>query len=132
MKRILSFLLIILIGVGVVAYIQYTEPVAAEVEGVAEISITAEAVLAAYLSDEHVANGKFLGKNMEVLGVVAEVVDGTINLDTGDPMVFITCGFAEGTDLSKIQVGMTVKVQGSCDGFSGFDVQLSKCRIVEQ
>ncbi len=132
MKRIVSLLLIVLLAVGIFAYMQYSKPAAVEVEGGAELQVRATELFAAYEADESAANERFLGKNVAVTGVVSEIAEATIHLDTGDPMVVVLCGFATGTDLSGLQPGDQVLIQGACDGFSGFDVQFSKCKIVEQ
>lgn len=146
MKRILQIILIVLlapwfiatvvvvgaVGGGVYAYLQYDKKASTEVEGKAELSTSASEIFDAYSADEASANTKFLSKIIEVSGTILEVGENTINLETGDPMGLLSCDFAEGTDLSSAVAGKSIKIVGACTGYTGFDVQLSKCKIVEQ
>lgn len=86
--------------------------------------------------DESSSNTKYVGKVLEVVGTVNRVApDGKekilLVLDTNaDGEVHCQLSAATNTDITKIPIGKTIKVKGTCSGFL-LDVMLDECIIIE-
>lgn len=86
--------------------------------------------------DEAASNQKYVGKILEVIGTVNRVApDGDekvlLVLDTNaDGEVHCQLNASAHTDLTKIPIGETIKVKGTCSGFL-LDVMLDDCIIIK-
>lgn len=100
----------------------------------ADFSVATDAILAEFTTDNAAANQKYLGKVVQVTGVVASVKP----LDGGGTNVVLqegaNCSFQEEVTL---EVGNRVNIKGECTGFMEeemldlLEVNLTRCTIVE-
>ena len=96
------------------------------------ITVTAQAILDAYNTDEKKANTLYLDKAIEVSGEVAGVSKTqqgktVVSLKTTDPMAGIRCTMKEAVEVTA---GNNVRIKGICSGFL-MDVTLIDCYIVK-
>jgi hypothetical protein len=114
---------------------QYLKPAATEVKQAPVLSIDSDLLLDAYVEDEVQADRYYLGKVIQVSGEVVAVDEigktVNVNLATDEDFGLVVCGFDNKVDRQLLVPGKPIRVAGICDGFTGIDVQLSKCRIVE-
>ncbi len=93
------------------------------------IPITAEALFQAYDTDEQGADALYLGKALEVTGMVTDTdtnQDGqlVVFLDTGNPSGNIVCTFPKFP--GEISLNRQVTIKGFCAGMLA-DVMLTDC-----
>ena len=103
-----------------------------DVKGETAITVTAQAILDAYNTDEKKANTLYLDKAIEVSGEVAGVSKTqqgktVVSLKTTDPMAGIRCTMKEAVEVTT---GNNVRIKGICSGFL-MDVTLIDCYIVK-
>lgn len=97
---------------------------------------TATELAAAFRLSEQDANTRFLGKIIEVKGVVDNVSsegDSIYNVTLGSPSsgnVSCTMNPSQNTEVRKLRPGDTVSVRGECAGFLA-DVELNRCVMVK-
>lgn len=126
-KILIAVFLILLIGVGTGIFL-WNKPHPKAKNG---IPLTAEALSKEYSSDEKKSDAKYLGKILEISGVINSVTknqDSSIvaTFDTGDPMSEIQC-----TMLDKhvtISKGDKLTIVGFCRG-NNMGVILTDCVI---
>ena len=97
-----------------------------------DLSISAVELFTAFETDENAANAQYLGKIIEVSGVVSESGandDGSarVVLETGG-MFGIACSLDPLTQhpSTAFPVGEKIKIKGKCSGYN-LDVQLDRC-----
>ena len=136
-KRILfTILAIIVVSAGYGFYL-YHKPHASIAENKPVYQLESRALLGEYQADENTANKKYLGKIVEVQGIVSDQsVDdkGAYNLILqGDDLSGITCQFEKGSDYAKadLKKGQIVRVKGICTGML-MDVVLVDCVIPKE
>ena len=137
MKKILLFLLVLIIGGIAFAYYYINRPVDAISSQSADIKITAAALLSAFNANEMQADSLYTSKVILVSGKILKVnktMDNTLNilLDTGDPMSTILCQMDKSVmpDTNKLVPGANVSIKGVCSGFLG-DVVLDRAVVIE-
>ena len=131
---IIGTLLLGLVG-AFVAYKMYNKPHVSVANSKSEISLTADKILNDFSLDEKLSNLKYLGKIIEVKGVISEIniekEKGIITLETNDDFGSILCHLSEETTkrMSVLQEGQVITVKGICTGYL-MDVILVKCEII--
>jgi len=130
MKKILLFLLVLVLAAAGVGIYLWNKP-PETVDGKDAVAVTAEALAAAYTSDEQKANAAYLERVLEVSGTVTEVTrnqDGktVVLLGVSDPLSGVQCTLRE--DNVAITPGRTVSIKGFCNGYT-MVVLLSDCII---
>lgn len=134
MKKVLIPLLAIALIAGAVGFYMYNKPVENLNNKKAEVTVTAEALLADYESNEQSANEKYLGKVVEVSGKVAEITTGEgknkIHLETANPISVIIAELDEGNTTEGLAIGEQGTVKGLCSGYLS-DVILVRSTIVK-
>lgn len=135
MKRRLGWFAVLILLVGGYGIYQYMKPATQTVGIEASATVQANLLLEEYLSNEVHSDRKYLGKvirvNGEVAGIESNNGGANVSLVTDDPMGLVVCGFSDANVLDGVKVGSSVSLMGFCDGFTGFDVQLSKSRLLE-
>jgi hypothetical protein len=133
--------LIVLIGIvgligGLIAYQMYTQPLKDMSNMDAEVQMSATDLYAAYDADEAAANAAYLGKIIEVTGVVQHIENGdggtaTLVLDTGAALGSVLCRMDQqkGSDFNHLQPGQQVQVKGECVG-KLIDVEFTRCILI--
>lgn len=140
MKRyrfLLLSILLVVVAVGIYAYREYHRKPEALTEVGADAALTADSLLAAYSTNEDAANKKFLGKILDVSGVIASMTneqDTVINILLGpeDGMSHVSCSVSatESSKLKSLAVGKAATIRGVCTGYL-MDVELNRCVIVK-
>lgn len=120
MKRILIYILLLLITLGVFyAYYEYNRGPASLEKQTADLEISAEELLTSFLTDEQSANEKFLDKVVlvsgRIEGIEKEEKTNSIILDANDPMARIVCEM-EALPPS-LKEGDQVSIKARCTGF---------------
>jgi hypothetical protein len=132
MKKIgIDILLICLIG-AFIAREMYNKPHIDVAENPADISVTANILLADFSLDETKANSKYLDKIIAVKGTITNIEfnaeKATISLQTEDDFGSVVCYLVkdEFKKSAEIKEGQEVEIKGICTGFL-MDVILVKC-----
>ncbi len=136
-KAILLFLVVAIVSIGIGFYM-YQMPVKSLANAKPDVSIDANDLMDKYEENEEQANKAYLGKVIEVKGVVVEVEtsdDGTaqILLKSNSMMGRISCSLeARDVDASHSipAVGNTATIKGKCSGYL-MDVVLERCIVVD-
>ena len=132
-KIIIPIVVIALIGAAI-AYYMYNKPVESLNNKTADVTVTADQLLADYESDEATANGKYLGKVVQVTGKVTEVSNqegkNKIHFETSNPISVVITELDEGNTLEGVNAGDEATVKGLCSGYLS-DVILVRSSIVK-
>lgn len=128
-----AFVLLLFIVSGVGFYL-YNKPRQSAESQTSTALLPAATLYKQYQDDEHVANQKYLGKTIEVQGLVSTISQGDtleiLSLSSNNAAGGINCQmFASGKN-SSIKVGDAITIKGKCTGFL-MDVNLVDC-IVKQ
>jgi hypothetical protein len=135
-KLIIVLLLVGVIGGGAIAWYMYEKPVKGLENVQPDVSIDGAALFTEFETDEIAANEKYLGKIVEVTGIVRdkEVAEtgNTIILGTANEMFGINCGLHQSQQAAfdKLKAGDLVTLKGECAGYL-MDVVFVRCVIVE-
>ena len=135
-KIIIGVLIFGIVGVFV-AYKMYNKPHIIVSETTADISISANKIVADFSADETTANSKYLEKIIEVKGVISETKiekgKGIITLKTNDDFGSVLCHLsAKSTKkMDALKEGQTITLKGICTGYL-MDVILVKAEISGQ
>lgn len=100
--------------------------------------VTAMELLAAFATDEAVANARYVGTQeqaIRVTGIIRSIGAGgsdqvNVVLEAGDPMAGVVCEFNKADVPADWTVGDTVALKGICTGYL-IDVILNRCNAVE-
>jgi hypothetical protein len=134
MKKVLIAFGAILIAAILIGYYIYNKPVASTKNTRAEQTVTASELIAAYEAGEEQANASYLGKVIQVKGVVSSITEEhgkkKVILDTGNPMSMVICEMETGTDMADITTGKETSVKGVCSGYLS-DVILVQTTVVK-
>ena len=102
-----------------------------------DLSVKAAEIIRDYETNEQSANSKYLGKLIEVHGVIGTVdkaEDGTpiILLQSDNPMSTVMCQLDPIQVQENIQLesGQAIKVKGLCSGFTT-DVVMDRCHVLK-
>ena len=133
MKKLVIPLIVlaaIFIGIG---FYMYNKPVESLDNKKAEVTVTADQLLADYEANEQAANDKYLGKVVQVSGKVAQVTseDGKnkVVFETGNPISGVITELEEGNNAEGINAGEEATVKGMCSGYLS-DVILVRSTVV--
>lgn len=132
---ILGILIIGLIGGGVGLYL-YNKPHADLAAQTADISLSSDALFAAFEADEASANTTYLDKLVAVKGSLAEITStqdgGAIYILRADDAMFgVNCAFLpDQLPANPPEVGAEVEIKGLVIGMN-MDVNLSRCVLVK-
>lgn len=136
LKKILIAATILGLIAAAYGYYLYNKPHTSTSDKDIDASVTAEQIVSEYEADENAANQKYLGKVIEVTGVVSDKsVDekGVLNMTLkGGDLAGVTCQFEknEAMNVGSIQTGSTVKIKGECTGIL-MDVVFVNCIFSE-
>ena len=136
MKKLIVMLAILVGGAGAFGFYYYHKP-RTGVSGLTPAVIAdAKELFEAYDTDEASANAKYLGKVVEVFGIVKSVETddrGTMNvmIDTGNEMGSVNCQFEKTEEMPDIKKSNSVLIKGFCSGLL-FDVVLVDCELVTE
>jgi hypothetical protein len=99
-------------------------------------TIDASVIVNLYENDEQKANGQYLGKVIQVSGLITDIIkqqDTIVNVFVGDSNSLhkISCLLDKRhfADIEKYTTGQPIVIKGICTGFL-LDVELNRCVIV--
>jgi len=110
-----------------------------------DIQLSASGLVEEYEKNDSVANKKYLGKILEVTGLVKEVTNDeggfpTVVLGEAGKLSSVRCSMdsSQRQDASRLVAGTSITIRGACTGFNkdemglGSDVILNRSVIVEK
>ena len=131
MRRKIAVIVLLVIAAaaayGIYRYNQKPASVAAQKPAVL---LTAQALVQAYAANEAAANKQYLGKTVEVTGIVQSVQPGVGISLIGDGAQNVSCTFEAGVAAELPAVGKSVTVRGVCTGYL-IDVELNRCMEIK-
>lgn len=134
-KILLPLLLIIVVILVWIAYSMYHKPHADFTNMKPAHTITASQLYQEYDDNEEIANEKFLGKVIQVSGIVKSIKrsEGTANvyLNTGSMLGDINCAFMEIAEVKDLREGDSVSIRGLCSG-KLMDISLERCIVLNE
>jgi hypothetical protein len=136
MKKIFVLILILAIGAASFGFYYYNKP-RNGVSGMNPVEIAdAKVLFEEYTANEEAANTKYLGKVVEVFGIVKSVETdnrGTmsVTIDSGSEMGAVSCQFEKLDEMPDLKKGSSVLIKGICSGML-LDVVLVDCEIVSK
>lgn len=135
MKKLLIIILILIAGAASYGYYLYNKPRSGAADMKTAYKVDAKSLFAEFNTDENTANGKYLGKAIEVSGTVRSVETddrGTMNvaIETNE-MGAVNCQFEKKEKMPALKEGSNVVVKGVCSGFL-LDVVLVDCEILNE
>jgi len=134
MKKFIIPIIILFVVVAGIGFYMYNKPVASLDRKKADVSVTADQLLADYEANEQMANDKYLGKVVEVSGKVAQVSmeegKNKVHFETSNPISMVITELDEGNSASGLEVGEVAKVKGMCSGYLS-DVILVRSSVVK-
>jgi hypothetical protein len=128
-KWIVWLLALAIIGAGVGFYV-YNKPKTSMDAMKTDNVLTPADLVQDFEKDEAAAEIKYLDKAVELSGVVREITDAGIILDSGNDLVGVLCEFENPGDIKGIKVKDNVKIKGICTG-KLLDVVLSRSIILK-
>jgi hypothetical protein len=135
-KLTIIFVLIIIGGLAIYAYLEYNRKPANLINKKANLFIAANNLLQDFSVDENAANKKYLGKIIDVSGVVSasnQANDSTFNIILGNNAdgnnVSCLMNIENIMEAKKQQIGDSIVVRGNCTGYL-MDVELNQCVII--
>lgn len=132
MKKLLFVIFLIFIIVLSVGYYLYNKQSTGLENVKADVSIDATTLFSAYESDELKSNNKYLGKVIEVKGVIQKINtteenNKSITLKTNNDMFGVICNLDSlHSKEIRAKIGEKIKLKGVCTGML-MDVILIKC-----
>lgn len=136
-KKYRWLILLAMLGVFAYAYREYTRKPADLNSVRSEANVEATALVQIYERDEQQANKLYLGKAIDVTGVVSELnnqKDTSVNVMLGgkDDMHRVSCLLnINQVERSKhVKTGDKISVRGICTGYL-LDVELNRCVIIK-
>ena len=137
-KKYAWLVALVVVAAFAYAYHEYTRKPADLSSVRPEAQIDAEALVQLYERDEQQANKLYLGKAIDVTGIVSEISgqkDSAVSVMLGskDDMHRVSCllSMQQAEDAGKIKTGSLVSLRGICTGYL-LDVELNRCVIVKQ
>lgn len=137
MKKLLLLVLVFAIAGGGIGYYLWNKPPEGVAKKKPDFTLTPAELLADFQNNEESANAKFLGKVVQLKGIIQEIVPGEnmemqVVLETGDLMARVSCVMEEDYNTfldRKLKKGDTVVIKGFCTGVI-MDVVVDRCVIV--
>ena len=136
-KALYLFIVVSVVSVGV-GYYMFNMPPKNLSKVKSEVSLSAHELMSSFEEDEQSANTAYLGKVIEVRGIVSNVAfneDGSAQLilETQSMMGGISCNFSIEDAARYTEVmreGQNTLVKGMCTGYL-MDVVLERCVIIK-
>ena len=135
-KKIFLVIGIAILSGAAYGFYLFNKPHQSPADVTPDFKLNSEALITAYEQDEKGANAKYLGKVVEVTGVVSEKTKdekGKVSITLAGPdLAGIGCDFERNAaeKVSTLNVGDQVKIKGTCTGVL-MDVVMVDC-VVEQ
>lgn len=147
-KKVILYIILVLLVVGAAGgyyvYKEYNRKHTDTANAKPDFSASAITFLDEYSKDENTANTRYLGKILEVRGIVKELLKddkGFYSVVVGDTssMSSVRCSMdsIHNADAAMLNRGMSVKLKGVCSGYTadellGSDLILNRSAIVKE
>ncbi|MBK7344369.1 MAG: hypothetical protein IPJ06_15490 [Saprospiraceae bacterium] len=133
-KWIFAALALALVTGLIIGLYMYNKPLESMTGQQAELTVSAADLYQSFDTNETAANGKYLGKVIEVSGTIESIStgdDGATNilLNAGDAMGGVICRL-DATVKETFQEGSQIALRGECTG-KLMDVELARCVPVQ-
>ena len=136
-KYVWLILIALVIIAGLYAYREYNRKPADLSTVVSQLKITADSLVKKFERDEQKANTLYLGKPIEITGLIAEINsqrDTLVNITLGkkDDMHKVSCLMDpnHSIEIKNYKVGDNIVMRGICNGYL-LDVELNRCVVVK-
>ena len=136
-KYVWLILIALVIIAGLYAYREYNRKPADLSTVVSQLKITADSLVKKFERDEQKANTLYLGKPIEITGLIAEInsqQDTLVNITLGkkDDMHKVSCLMDpnHSIEIKNYKVGDNIVMRGICNGYL-LDVELNRCVVVK-
>jgi hypothetical protein len=136
LKKYIILLFIVVVVLGLIyGYKQYNLKPADLTNKVADITTTATNIITDYDTNEAVANKKYLGKTVQVTGIISAInnqQDTSISISLGDDMHKVACEFNKKyiNSVKQYQPNTPITIKGICTGYL-LDVEMNRCVVVK-
>lgn len=135
MKFKLIIIILLVLGTGAISYMIVFEKNEFDITNKkTERKIEAIELFYKFENDENAANKLFLGKIIEITGIVSEIQNSqnneTLVIFKDDEEVFgVACTFKNANSIKMLEVGNKITVKGICQGFLT-DVVVNNCVLI--
>lgn len=135
-KLLLYFIALAIISAAIYAWKEYNRKPKNLMYSTADAIVKAEALAAAFEADEAVANEKYLGKIIEVDGIIINVnaTQSPVHIIIGNENNMHNVGISlagSANNTNELKNGTPVTVRGECTGFL-MDVELNNAVIIKK
>ena len=134
-KRIVLVVFVIGVVSAIGFYYYANRPVSDTTDQVADVTISATGLMSAYENNEKEADSLYLGKILEVAGVISSVDTAAkvVTMETESMMGTVSCEFPAdaATMLSGLAKGNSIIIKGECAGFL-MDVVMKRSSVVHR
>lgn len=132
----LFFIALVIISAAIYAWKEYNRKPENLMYATADAIVKAEALAAAFEADEAVANEKYLGKIIEVDGIIINVnaTQSPVHIIIGNENNMHNVGISlagSANNTNELKNGTPVTVRGECTGFL-MDVELNNAVIIKK
>lgn len=98
--------------------------------------ITASALAEEFIKDEASASAKYIGKVLEITGIIKELNAGenntaNVELSSDSDFSYVICNFPDNKAVAGFETGKEITVRGECAGFL-LDVFMTNCAVVSK
>ncbi len=136
LKKILYFLVALLLIIGIGTLILFNLPAENVSKKTVDFTVSASSLFSEFENDEKAGNAKYIDKVLIVEGTVEDVTTdekgATVILLLGNDMGGgVLCTLDAEKNDSKPSLGDQVKIKGRCTGML-IDVVLNKCTIIKE
>ncbi len=120
------------------AYFEYNREPADLTSLKAQVTVSAIELVNEYETNEEVANARYLGKTVDVTGIIAEInnqKDTLVNVMLGDAAGLhkISCllSSTHAATIQSFEINDSITLRGICTGYL-MDVELNRCVIIKK
>lgn len=128
---------ILIIIAGAFAYNEYNRKPADLSDVKSQLNITADSLVMVFETDEQKANALYLGKPIDITGLIAEInnqQDTLVNVTLGkkNDLHKVSCliNVNHISEIKNYKVGDKIMLRGICNGYL-MDVELNRCVVVK-
>ncbi len=136
-KYIWLVVFILIIIAGAIAYHEYNRKPADLSDVKSQSNISADSLVMVFETDEQKANSLYLGKPIDITGLIAEInnqQDTLVNVTLGkkNDMHKVSCliNVNHINEIKSYKVGDKIMLRGICNGYL-MDVELNRCVVVK-
>ena len=136
MKKYIKYIVVLALIGGAYGFYMYNKPHKNLAKTKADVTLSAQDLFTAYELNETKANEIYLGKVLEVDGIIKSIEgenSNIINLEVGSMMSRVSCEMepdAYAKNKNSLSEGDKVTIRGNCAGMT-MDVVLQRCVLIK-